>query len=67
MGEGAGESRPGSAVLPSFLTGVLGGSAATLGLIQGLSDALLGIAKLISGPWPTSPSAGSDWPAAGTC
>ena len=80
MGEGAGESRPGSAgrrppwvspgvasvgaasffsdagheiataVLPSFLTGVLRGSAATLGLIEGLSDALLGVAKLVSGP-----------------
>ena len=39
-----------TAVLPSFLTGVLRGSAATLGLIEGLSDALLGIAKLVSGP-----------------
>jgi MFS family permease len=86
MGEGAGESRPGStgrrppwvspgvasvgaasffsdagheiatAVLPSFLTGVLGGSAATLGLIEGLSDALLGLAKLVSGPLANQPT-----------
>jgi MFS family permease len=86
MGEGAGESRPGSAgrrppwvspgvasvgaasffsdagheiataVLPSFLTGVLGGSAATLGLIEGLSDALLGVAKLVGGPLANQPA-----------
>jgi MFS family permease len=86
MGEGAGESRPGSAgrrppwvspgvasvgaasffsdagheiataVLPAFLTGVLGGSAATLGLIEGLSDALLGVAKLVGGPLANQPA-----------
>ena len=86
MGEGAGESRPGSAgrrppwvspgvasvgaasffsdagheiataVLPAFLTGVLGGSAATLGLIEGLSDALLGVAKVVGGPLANQPA-----------
>ena len=45
-----------TAVLPSFLTGVLRGSAATLGLIEGLSDALLGIAKLVSGPLANQPA-----------
>src|SRR5512133_2124349 len=45
-----------TAVLPSFLTGVLRGSAATLGLIEGLSDALLGIAKLLSGPLANQPA-----------
>jgi MFS family permease len=45
-----------TAVLPSFLTGVLRGSAATLGLIEGLSDALLGIAKLLSGPLANQPT-----------
>jgi len=45
-----------TAVLPSFLTGVLRGSAATLGLIEGLSDALLGIAKLLSGPLVNQPA-----------
>jgi MFS family permease len=45
-----------TAVLPSFLTGVLRGSAATLGLIEGLSDALLGVAKLLSGPLANQPT-----------
>jgi MFS family permease len=45
-----------TAVLPSFLTGVLRGSAATLGLIEGLSDALLGIAKLLGGPPANQPA-----------
>jgi MFS family permease len=45
-----------TAVLPAFLTGVLGGSAATLGLIEGLSDALLGLAKLVSGPLANQPT-----------
>jgi MFS family permease len=45
-----------TAVLPSFLTGVLRGSAATLGLIEGLSDALLGMAKLLGGPLANQPT-----------
>ncbi|MGH3492217.1 MAG: MFS transporter [Sciscionella sp.] len=39
-----------TAVLPSFLTGVLHSSAAGLGVIEGISDALTGITKLIGGP-----------------
>ncbi|MHB1487234.1 MAG: MFS transporter [Acidimicrobiales bacterium] len=39
-----------TAVLPSFITNVLHGSAASLGVIEGLSDALTGIAKLVGGP-----------------
>jgi MFS family permease len=45
-----------TAVLPSFLTGVLHGSAATLGVIEGLSDALLGAAKLFGGPLANDPA-----------
>ena len=39
-----------TAVLPTFVTTTLRSSAGVLGLIEGVSDALLGIAKLISGP-----------------
>jgi MFS family permease len=39
-----------TAILPSFVVSTLRGSAGTLGLIEGLSDALTGIAKLIGGP-----------------
>ena len=39
-----------TAVLPTFVVSVLRGSAGVLGLIEGLSDALTGIAKLIGGP-----------------
>lgn len=39
-----------TAVLPSFITSVLHASAAALGLIEGISDALTGVAKLIAGP-----------------
>lgn len=39
-----------TAVLPSFFISVLHGSAASLGLIEGISDALTGIAKLVGGP-----------------
>ncbi|GAB3119196.1 MFS transporter [Glaciibacter psychrotolerans] len=44
-----------TAVLPSFLTSVLHGSAAALGLIEGVSDALAGVAKLIGGPLANDP------------
>lgn len=44
-----------TAVLPSFLTGVLHGSAASLGLIEGISDALTGVAKVIGGPLANDP------------
>src|SRR5689334_5132674 len=39
-----------TSVLPAFLSGVLGASASVLGLIEGLSDALIGVAKLVGGP-----------------
>lgn len=39
-----------TSVLPAFLTGVLHASASALGLIEGFSDALIGVAKLIGGP-----------------
>src|SRR6266498_2647671 len=45
-----------TAVLPAFLTSVLRGSAGVLGVIEGLSDALLGIAKLAAGPPANDPA-----------
>src|SRR6266540_1979726 len=42
--------------LPSFLTSVLRGSAGVLGVIEGLSDGLLGIAKLVAGPPANDPA-----------
>lgn len=39
-----------TSVLPAFLTGTLGASAASLGLIDGISDALIGVMKLVGGP-----------------
>ncbi len=39
-----------TAVLPSFLTSVLHAGAGALGLIEGVSDALMGITKLAVGP-----------------
>lgn len=44
-----------TAVLPSFLTAILHSSAAALGAIEGFSDALVGIAKLIGGPLANNP------------
>jgi MFS family permease len=39
-----------TSVLPTFVTVVLRSSAGALGLIEGISDALTGVAKLIGGP-----------------
>lgn len=39
-----------TSVLPSFLTQTLGASAAALGVVDGISDALVGVMKLIGGP-----------------
>lgn len=39
-----------TSVLPGFLTGTLGASAAALGVIDGISDALIGVMKLVGGP-----------------
>ncbi len=44
-----------TSVLPAFLTSVLGGSAAALGLIEGVSDALTGVAKVVGGPLADDP------------
>jgi MFS family permease len=44
-----------TALLPSFLTSVLHGSAAALGLIEGISDALMGVMKLVGGPSANDP------------
>lgn len=44
-----------TAVLPSFLTSVLHSSAATLGIIEGISDALIGVAKVLGGPLANDP------------
>jgi MFS family permease len=44
-----------TALLPSFLTAVLGASAAVLGLIDGAADALVGVAKLAAGPLANEP------------
>jgi MFS family permease len=45
-----------TAVLPSFLTTTLGASAAALGVIEGVSDALTGVMKLIGGPLANDPA-----------
>ncbi len=39
-----------TSVLPAFLTVTLRASASVLGIIEGVSDALTGVAKLIAGP-----------------
>jgi len=44
-----------TAILPSFIINVLGGSAAVLGLIEGFSDALTGLSKLAGGPLADDP------------
>lgn len=45
-----------TAVLPSFITSVLHGSAASLGLIEGVSDALTDVPELVDGPWANDPA-----------
>lgn len=39
-----------TSLLPTFFTSVLHGSAAGLGIVEGVSDALMGAAKLLGGP-----------------
>ena len=39
-----------TSVLPTFVTVTLRGSAGALGLIEGISDGLTGLAKLLTGP-----------------
>lgn len=45
-----------TSVLPSFVTSVLGGSAAALGVIEGISDALTGATKVVGGPLANDPT-----------
>lgn len=42
-------------MLPTFVVSTLHSTAAALGIIEGVSDALTGIAKLVSGPWANDP------------
>src|ERR1700760_802656 len=44
-----------TSVLPAFIGGTLGASAAALGVIDGISDALIGAMKLIGGPLANDP------------
>ncbi len=44
-----------TSLLPTFFTSVLHGTAAGLGIVEGASDALMGIAKLIGGPFANDP------------
>jgi MFS family permease len=44
-----------TSVLPTFVTGTLGASAAALGVIDGISDALIGVMKLVGGPLANEP------------
>ena len=44
-----------TSVLPTFVTGTLGASAAALGVIDGVSDALIGVMKLAGGPLANDP------------
>lgn len=44
-----------TALLPTFLTSTLGGSAAALGIIDGLSDALVGVMQLVGAPLANDP------------
>ncbi len=39
-----------TSLLPTFFTSVLHGTAAGLGIVEGVSDALMGVARLIGGP-----------------
>lgn len=44
-----------TSVLPSFVTSTLGAGAGALGAIEGVSDALIGVAKLAGGPLASEP------------
>lgn len=44
-----------TSVLPTFLTNTLGAPASALGIIDGISDALIGVMKLIGGPLANDP------------
>jgi MFS family permease len=44
-----------TAVLPTFLVSTLHATAAALGVIEGVSDSLTGMAALVAGPWANDP------------
>lgn len=44
-----------TAILPTFFTATLHASAGALGLVEGISDSLMGVAKLASGPFANQP------------
>ena len=44
-----------TSLLPSFVTGVLGGGPAALGAIDGVADAFIGLSKLAGGPLAADP------------
>ena len=44
-----------TSLLPSFVTGTLGGGPAALGAIDGVADALIGVSKLAGGPLAADP------------
>jgi MFS family permease len=44
-----------TSMLPTFLSGTLGASAAALGVVEGISDALVGVMKLVGGPLANNP------------
>ena len=44
-----------TAILPSFITATLHASAGALGLVEGISDGLMGLAKLGAGPLANQP------------
>lgn len=54
-----------TSVLPSFVTHTLGGSAGSLGLIEGISDGLAGVAKLAGGSAANDPRRRRDLAAGG--
>ena len=45
-----------TSVLPTFLTSTLGAPASALGVIDGISDALTGVMKLVGGPLANDPA-----------
>ena len=45
-----------TSVLPGFLTSTLHAGPGALGVIEGVSDALVGVAKLAGGPLATNPN-----------
>jgi MFS family permease len=45
-----------TSVFPTFITGTLGASAAALGVVDGISDALVGVMKLVGGPLANNPN-----------